>query len=185
MAVSSPKRPFQFGLMHVFFLTREISAHFDIPSEKKHHGRYAVFNKSLLPAAFGALLVAMTPSTFAPIVDPDNAALRNMVEQSFQYVAMCKVNNKIAADHGGFNTVQADTTLKDENTARPNNDTLYIDALLDLRHEPMVLEMPAFGSNEVSLVVTGYDHYVNIPLLTTRGEFPSKRIGCSLLRQVI
>ena len=48
--------------------------------------------------------------------------------------------------------------------ARPNNDTLYIICLLDLRKDPVILEMTAFDSKYVSLMVTGYDHCVNIPM---------------------
>jgi hypothetical protein len=55
--------------------------------------------------------------------------------------------------------------------ARPNNDTLYISALLDLRKDPVILEMPAFDSDYVSLMVTGYDHHVNIPMATRLGDF--------------
>jgi hypothetical protein len=55
--------------------------------------------------------------------------------------------------------------------ARPNNDTLYISCLMDLRKDPVILEMPAFDSKYVSLMITGYDHYVNIPMSTRQGDF--------------
>jgi hypothetical protein len=55
--------------------------------------------------------------------------------------------------------------------ARPNNDTLYIGCMLDLRKNPVILEMPAFDSKYVSLMVTGYDHYVNVPMATRLGDF--------------
>jgi hypothetical protein len=35
----------------------------------------------------------------------------------------------------------------------------------------MILEFPSFDSKYVSLMVTAYDHYVNIPMSTTRGDF--------------
>ena len=35
----------------------------------------------------------------------------------------------------------------------------------------MVLDIPAFDSKYVSLMVTGYDHYVNVPLSVTKGDF--------------
>lgn len=57
------------------------------------------------------------------------------------------------------------------NLARPNNDTLYTFGLLDLRKEPVILDIPAFDSKYVSLMVTGYDHYVNIPTSTRLGDF--------------
>jgi hypothetical protein len=58
-----------------------------------------------------------------------------------------------------------------QSIARPNNDTLYLAAMIDVRQEPMILEFPAFDSKYVSLMVTAYDHYVNIPMSSTRGDF--------------
>jgi hypothetical protein len=87
---------------------------------------------------------------------------------------MYNVNNKFALKHGGWNTIDADTQLKDHTMreiARPNNDTLYVSALLDLRKDPVILEMPAFDSDYVSLMVTGYDHYVNVPMATRLDDF--------------
>ena len=103
-----------------------------------------------------------------------DADIYDLVRRSYQYVAMYNVNNKFAMKQGGWNTVDADTQLKDHTMreiARPNNDTLYISALLDLRKDPVILEMPAFDSDYVSLMVTGYDHHVNIPMATRLGDF--------------
>ena len=100
--------------------------------------------------------------------------IENLVKRSYQYVAMYNVNNKFAIKQGGWNTLDADTELKDHTmreVARPNNDTLYISALLDLRKDPVILEMPSFDSDYVSLMVTGYDHYVNVPMATRLGDF--------------
>ncbi|MFC1695712.1 DUF1254 domain-containing protein [Pseudomonadota bacterium] len=100
--------------------------------------------------------------------------LDNLVRRSYQYVAMYNVNNKFAMKQGGWNTCVADTQLKDHTMreiARPNNDTLYVSCLLDLRKDPVILEMPAFDSKYVSLMVTGYDHYVNVPMATRLGDF--------------
>jgi hypothetical protein len=100
--------------------------------------------------------------------------IENIVRRSYQYVVMYNVNNKFALKQGGWNTCAADTELKDHTMreiARPNNDTLYISCLLDLRKDPMVLEMPAFDSKYVSLMVTAYDHYVNVPMTTRLGDF--------------
>jgi hypothetical protein len=110
-----------------------------------------------------------------------DAEIENLVRRSYQYVAMYNVNNKFALKQGGWNTCNADTQLKDHTLreiARPNNDTLYISCLLDLRKEPVILEMPAFDSKYVSLMVTGYDHYVNIPMATRLGDYkkPEKMI---------
>ncbi|HSH09211.1 MAG TPA: DUF1214 domain-containing protein, partial [Oceanipulchritudo sp.] len=119
---------------------------------------------SLLP---NALIGAGT----APLSDQE---IDNLVRRSYQYVAMYNVNNKFAMSQGGWNTIAADTRLKDhtmKDIARPNNDTLYIGAMLDVRQNPMILEIPAFDSTYVSLMVTAYDHYVNVPLSTRQGDF--------------
>ncbi len=103
-----------------------------------------------------------------------DAEVENIVRRSYQYVAMSNVNNKFAIKQGGWNTVDADTKLKDHtmrDIARPNNDTLYIGCMLDLRKDPMILQMPSFDSKYVSLMVTGYDHYVNVPMTTRLGDF--------------
>ncbi len=103
-----------------------------------------------------------------------DAQVEDIVRRSYQYVALYNVNNKFALSQGGWNTIVADTELKDhtmQDIARPNNDTLYIGMMLDLRKEPIILEFPAFDSQYVSLMVTAYDHYVNIPLATRKGDF--------------
>ena len=55
--------------------------------------------------------------------------------------------------------------------ARPNNDTLYINTVMDLRTEPVIASYPAFDSKFVALEISAYDHYVDIPLSTTKGDF--------------
>jgi hypothetical protein len=103
-----------------------------------------------------------------------DADVENLVERSYQYVTMYNVNNKFAAKQGGWNTCDPDTELKDHtmrDIARPNNDTLYIGCMLDLRKDPVILEIPAFDSKYVSLMVTAYDHYVNVPMTTRLGDF--------------
>jgi len=106
--------------------------------------------------------------------------VENIVRRSYQYVAMYNVNNKFAMDPAnpasteGWNRIKANTTLLDHTVqaiARPNNDSLYIAAMLDLRNEPVILDIPAFDSKYVSLMVTGYDHYVNVPMSVTKGDF--------------
>jgi hypothetical protein len=100
--------------------------------------------------------------------------VENIVKRSYQYVAMYNVNNKFALKQGGWNKVHADTQLKDHTMteiARPNNDSFYTSAMLDLRAEPIVLYLPAFDSKYVSLMVTAYDHYVDIPKSTRKGDF--------------
>ena len=124
----------------------------------------------IIAATIAALGAAGTVSA-SELTDKD---VENLVRRSYQYVAMYNVNNKFALKQGGWNTVGADTQLKDHTMreiARPNNDTLYISAMIDLRKDPVILEMPAFDSDYVSLMVTGYDHYVNVPMATRLGDF--------------
>jgi hypothetical protein len=108
------------------------------------------------------------------LIELTDEQIENIVLRSYQYVAMYNVNNKFAMGAGGWNRCTADTQLKDhtmQDIARPNNDTLYIGCVLDLRKEPAILDIPMFDSKYVSLMVTGYDHYVNIPLSVTKGDF--------------
>jgi len=126
--------------------------------------------QSLLFAA--SLAVASAPPVHAAEIS--DADVDNLVTRSYQYVAMYNVNNKFALKQGGWNTCVADTVLKDHTMreiARPNNDTLYISCMIDLRKEPAIIEMPAIDSKYVSLMITGYDHYVNIPMSTRQGDF--------------
>jgi hypothetical protein len=67
------------------------------------------------------------------------------------------------------NTKLADHTVKA--IARPNNDTYYIISTLDLRDDGIVIKYPAFDSKYVSIETSAYDHYVNIPLATSKGDF--------------
>ena len=121
-----------------------------------------------------ALAACFVPHARAQTATLSDAQVDNLVRRSYQYVAMYNVNNKFALKQGGWNTCDADTKLKDHTMreiARPNNDTLYISCLADLRKDPVILEMPAFDSKYVSLMLTGYDHYVNIPMSTRQGDF--------------
>jgi len=107
-------------------------------------------------------------------IDLSDADVNNIVRRSYQYVAMYNVNNKFALKQGGWNTCDADTKLKDHTMreiARPNNDTLYITCMLDLRKDPVIIEIPAFDTKYASLMITAYDHYVNVPMTTRLGDF--------------
>lgn len=118
-----------------------------------------------------ALLITGTSVSAAELTDQE---IENIVRRSYQYVAMYNVNNKFALKQGGWNTVEADTKLKDHTMreiARPNNDTLYIGCMLDLRKDPVILDIPAFDTKYASLMVTGYDHYVNVPMSVTKEDF--------------
>jgi len=112
------------------------------------------------------------PEGGTPAMSDDD--IENLVRRSYQYVAMYNVNNKFAMKQGGWNTVHVDTELKDHTMreiARPNNDTLYIACMLDLRKDPVILDIPVFGSDYASLMITAYDHYVNVPMTSRLGDF--------------
>lgn len=116
----------------------------------------------------------------ARIAEMTDGQMEDLVRQSYRFVALYNVNNKMAVDSNnpmctdGWNKIKANTSLLDHTMkaiARPNNDTLYISAAIDVTKEPVILDIPAFDSIYVSLMVTGYDHYVNIPLSTQNGDF--------------
>ena len=103
------------------------------------------------------MLLATVMADAAVYATLSDEELKNLVKRSYQYVALYNVNNKIAMKNGGWNLCDADTQLKDHTTreiARPNNDTLYISCLLALRKDPVILQMPAFDSDYVSLMNT-------------------------------
>jgi hypothetical protein len=112
-------------------------------------------------------------------VDLDKREITDLVKRSYQYVALYNVINKFALDPtnpmstGGWNKMFKSTRLADADVqaiARPNNDTLYQIAMLDLRAEPVILDMPAFDSVYVSLETCAYDHYCGIPYSTRIGD---------------
>jgi len=108
-----------------------------------------------------------------------DSQIENIVKRSYQYVAMYNVNQKMAFAEKGFTTGGYNKGLKNVNLldhtakfiSRPNNDVLYQLAMLDLRKEPVVFVLPSIDSKYVSMMVTGYDHYVNIPMSTVEGDF--------------
>lgn len=105
--------------------------------------------------------------------------VENLVKRSYQYVAMYNVNNKFALNEEGMSTRGYNKGLKNtqlfdhtvKSIARPNNDVMYQIAMLDLRKDAAVFEFPPMESKYVSIMATGYDHYVNVPLSTTNGDF--------------
>jgi hypothetical protein len=120
------------------------------------------------------LMVATFMTTSVAAKALTDGEVENLVQRSYQYVAMYNVNNKMAMKQGAWNTCVPDTQLKDhtmKEIARPNNDSLYIGCMMDLRNDPVILEIPALDSKYVSLMITGYDHYVNIPMATRLGDF--------------
>ncbi len=141
--------------------------------------------KGFLITAVASLAVALSASGCATrdkggAAGLTQAGIENIVRRSYQYVAMYNVINKFAlqsaalTNTAGWNSCIADTQLKDHNMksiARPNNDTLYTSCILDLRNEPVIIEYPSFDSKYVVLETSAYDHYCDIPLSTTKGDF--------------
>ena len=128
----------------------------------------------VLGAVAVSILAIAAGSCGKKAVELSDPEVDNLVRRSYQYVAMYNVNNKFAAKLGGWNIVDPDTTLKDHTMreiARPNNDTYYTSCLLDLRAEPVILDVPPFDSEYASLMVTAYDHYVTVPLASRLGDF--------------
>jgi hypothetical protein len=110
----------------------------------------------------------------------DHAKVENIVRRSYQYIAMYNVNNKAAMDAqnplstNGWNKIHKSTELANANMhaiARPNNDTLYQIAMLDLRNEPVILDVPAFDTRYASMETSAYDGYIDIPLSTRFGDY--------------
>lgn len=107
--------------------------------------------------------------------------VQNIVERSYQYVAMYNVIQKFALSPAsgelftdGFNTPAAAINLVDHNVktiARPNNDTLYQATILDIRHEAIIIKYPAIDSKYVVLETSGYSHYAGVPLASSKGDF--------------
>jgi hypothetical protein len=127
--------------------------------------------------ALGFSATAMAQKT----IKLSDKKVENLVRRSYQYVAMFNVIQKFALEPGsggmfmdGFNRPVALTALTDhtmKSIARPNNDTLYQGAVLDLRHDPVIIEFPVIDSKFVCLQTSGYDHYTGVPLATREGDF--------------
>jgi hypothetical protein len=109
-----------------------------------------------------------------------DAEMENLVRRSYQYVALYNtllnfaVNKKNPFASGGWNKTHYPEGLMDASVRaipRPNNDTLYVLSLMDLRQDPVVIHYPAFDSKFVSLETSAMDHYVEIPLATSKGDF--------------
>lgn len=130
-------------------------------------------------AALFVMVGCQPTSTTKTSAELSDAQIENIVRRSYQYVAMYNVINKSAMmEQSPFMTGWngtfvakglADHTMK--GIARPNNDTLYVVSTLDLRNEPVIVHYPAFDSKFVCLETSAYDHYCDVPLSTTKGDF--------------
>gem|GEM_PF-364004 len=108
-------------------------------------------------------------------VRPSAVDTVNIVRRSYPYVALYNTFAKWAA-YSGWNKILFSGRLAGHtarSVARPNNDTLNLTALLDLRKEAVIVEVPAIDSKYVSMMTSAYDHYIEIPMSTTfeRGDF--------------
>jgi len=135
--------------------------------------RISIIGLSLLCGALWA-------ADAAPVHEMSDAELTNLVKRSYQYVALYNTLSGFAlSDRNpfsthGWNKTYKPTGLTDDTVtaiAGPNNDTLYVISTLDLRKEPVVISYPTFDSKFVSLETSSYDHYCEIPLSTTKGDF--------------
>jgi len=133
---------------------------------------------------FIALFLALGFSTTAMAqtgIKLSDQQVENLVRRSYQYVAMYNVIQKFALDPAsgglfadGFNKPVAATALADHTMKyipRPNNDTFYQRAILDLRHDPVIVEYPSIDSKYLVLESSGYDHYAGVPLASSNGDF--------------
>ena len=134
--------------------------------------------KKLLTTVFALFFTfGAGSSSAAELTDEE---IENIVRQSYQYVAMYNVNNNFAMDEsnpissGGWNKTKFNLTLADhtvKSIARVNNDTYYMISMLDLRDDAVVINYPAFDTKYASLEVSGYDHYVTVPIASSKGDF--------------
>ena len=146
---------------------------------KREQSRFKSIAVLLIPLFLAAGFTTTASALMA--IDLSDEQVENIVRRSYQYVAMYNVIQKFALDPAsgrmytdGFNKPKASTTLADHNMtsiARPNNDTLYQVTVLDLRLDPVIIEFPAIDSKYVVLETSGYDHYVGVPLATSKGDF--------------
>jgi hypothetical protein len=132
-----------------------------------------------LTLSFVVLIAALwnTPVSAASLNDKD---MENLVRRSYQYVALFNTLNNFAVNPknpfaaGGWNKTFYPKGLMNASVRalpRPNNDTLYVLSMLDLRKDAVVIQYPAFESKFVSLETSALDHYCNIPLATSKGDF--------------
>jgi len=152
---------------------------FSISGEKMQISYKTAWNIWLLLISFFLAAGFTAPAIAQEKANLSDEEIDNLVRRTYQYVAMYNVINKGAMmqenpTRTGWNGTHAATSLLDHNSksiARPNNDTLYITTIMDLRSEPIVVFYPPFDSKFVALEISAYDHYVDIPLTTTKGDF--------------
>ena len=141
--------------------------------------------KAPAPAAKAAAPAAPTSgglsgAATAQAIKLSDADAQKVVRRSLQYVALYDTllnfvfNKKNPFASGDWNKTHYPQGLMDASVRaipRPNNDTLYVLSMMDLRQDPVVIHYPVFNSRFVSLETSAMDHYVNMPLATSKGDF--------------
>ena len=97
--------------------------------------------RSLVRQTVVTILAVLVATTTASAVELSDEQVENLVRRTYQYLAMYNVINKAAMMEGnpmrtGWNGTFANTALTDHTAkgiARPNNDTLYIPTVMDIR----------------------------------------------------
>ena len=126
-----------------------------------------------------SLVWAMCMST-ASVADISDSDRDNLVKRSYQYVTLFNTINNFAVSpknpfaSGAWNTTFYPKGLMDASVKalpRPNNDTLYVISPMDLRDDAVVISYPAFESRYVTVETSSMDHFVDIPLATSKGDF--------------
>jgi hypothetical protein len=145
---------------------------------KAMKGRGKMKTTKLILSVIG--VVGMLWASSVTAADLSHADVENIVRRSYQYVVLYDTllnftfNKKNPFASGGWNKTHYPEGLMDASVRaipRPNNDTLYVLSMLDLRQDPVIIHYPAFRSKFVSLETSAMDHYVNIPLATSKGDF--------------
>lgn len=135
-------------------------------------------SKMFYPAA--GIIAMLSASVPLKAAEMSNEEMENLVRRSYQYVALFNTLNNFAVSPknpfaaGGWNKTHYPKGLMDASVRalpRPNNDTLYVLSMLDLRKDAVVIQYPAFDSKFVSLETSALDHYCDIPLATSKGDF--------------
>jgi len=135
---------------------------------------------TLLAVIVALPFVVTTPTARAQAAELSDAEAKNLVRRSVQYVALYDTllnftfNKKNPFASGDWNKTHYPAGLMDASVRaipRPNNDTLYVPSLLDLRKDPVIIHYPVFESKYVSLETSAMDHYVEIPLAVSKGDF--------------
>ncbi len=138
----------------------------------------------------GTCLLASTFFLACQTTQPENMdlnsdeSLKELVTYTYPYVAgynaisnLTRVPVSGYEPTAGWNKLDKKTEIADHRMTavpRPNNDTLYLIATLDVREEPVIITYPKFDSNFIALEVSSFDHSISVPLATKNGDFKNE-----------